>query len=163
MVQRGHFFAIVDEVDSILIDEARTPLIISGPSRARRTAGSPSSPRSPSASPRARTTRSTRRSAPSACSSPATRRSRTYLGIDNLYESANTPLISFLNNSIKAVSLFKRDKDYVVMNGEVLIVDEHTGRILMGRRYNEGIHQAIEAKEGVEVQAENQTLATVTP
>ena len=85
-----------------------------------------------------------------------------YLGIDNLYESANTPLISFLNNSIKASALFKNDKDYVVMNGEVLIVDEHTGRILMGRRYNEGIHQAIEAKEGVAVKAENQTLATVT-
>ena len=85
-----------------------------------------------------------------------------YLGIDNLYESANTPLISFLNNSIKAKALFKRDKDYVVMNGEVLIVDEHTGRILVGRRYNEGIHQAIEAKEGVQVKAENQTLATVT-
>ena len=85
-----------------------------------------------------------------------------YLGIDNLYESANTPLISFLNNSIKARALFKRDKDYVVMNGEVLIVDEHTGRILVGRRYNEGIHQAIEAKEGVQVKAENQTLATVT-
>ncbi|MBK5238349.1 MAG: preprotein translocase subunit SecA, partial [Actinomycetales bacterium] len=85
-----------------------------------------------------------------------------HLGIDNLYESANTPLISFLNNSIKAKALFKRDKDYVVMNGEVLIVDEHTGRILSGRRYNEGIHQAIEAKEGVEVKAENQTLATVT-
>jgi preprotein translocase subunit SecA len=85
-----------------------------------------------------------------------------YLGIDNLYESANTPLISFLNNSIKAKALFKKDKDYVVMNGEVLIVDEHTGRILMGRRYSEGIHQAIEAKEGVQVKAENQTLATVT-
>ncbi|HQG70945.1 MAG TPA: preprotein translocase subunit SecA, partial [Rhodoglobus sp.] len=85
-----------------------------------------------------------------------------YLGIDNLYESANTPLISFLNNSIKAKALFKKDKDYVVMNGEVLIVDEHTGRILAGRRYNEGIHQAIEAKEGVAVKAENQTLATVT-
>ena len=85
-----------------------------------------------------------------------------YLGIDNLYESANTPLISFLNNSLKAKALFKKDKDYVVMNGEVLIVDEHTGRILMGRRYNEGIHQAIEAKEGVTVKAENQTLATVT-
>ena len=85
-----------------------------------------------------------------------------YLGIDNLYESANTPLISFLNNSIKALALFKRDADYVVMNDEVMIVDEHTGRILVGRRYNEGIHQAIEAKEGVPVKAENQTLATVT-
>lgn len=74
----------------------------------------------------------------------------------------NTPLISFLNNAIKARALFKKDKDYVVLNGEVLIVDEHTGRILAGRRYNEGIHQAIEAKEGVQVKAENQTLATVT-
>ncbi|GAB3585349.1 preprotein translocase subunit SecA [Leifsonia lichenia] len=162
MVQRGHFFAIVDEVDSILIDEARTPLIISGPSSGeanrwfnefanlakrlepevdyeidekKRTVG---------------------------VLEPGIEKVEDYLGIDNLYESANTPLISFLNNAIKANALFKRDKDYVVMNGEVLIVDEHTGRILMGRRYNEGIHQAIEAKEGVEVKAENQTLATVT-
>lgn len=162
MVQRGHFFAIVDEVDSILIDEARTPLIISGPSSGeanrwftefagiakklipdvdyevdekKRTVG---------------------------VLEPGIEKVEDYLGIDNLYESANTPLISFLNNSIKAKALFKKDKDYVVMNGEVLIVDEHTGRILMGRRYNEGIHQAIEAKEGVAVKAENQTLATVT-
>ena len=85
-----------------------------------------------------------------------------YLGIHNLYESANTPLIGFLNNAIKAKELFKRDKDYVILDGEVLIVDEHTGRILAGRRYNEGMHQAIEAKEGVEIKAENQTLATVT-
>ena len=85
-----------------------------------------------------------------------------YLGIHNLYESANTPLIGFLNNAIKAKELFKRDKDYVILDGEVLIVDEHTGRILLGRRYNEGMHQAIEAKEGVEIKAENQTLATVT-
>ena len=85
-----------------------------------------------------------------------------YLGIDNLYESVNTPLIGYLNNAIKAKELFKRDKDYVVMNGEILIVDEHTGRMLAGRRYNEGMHQAIEAKEGVEIQNENQTLATIT-
>jgi preprotein translocase subunit SecA len=162
MVQRGHFFAVVDEVDSILIDEARTPLIISGPASGeanrwftefanlakklvpevdyevdekKRTVG---------------------------VLEPGIEKVEDYLGIDNLYESANTPLISFLNNSIKASALFKKDKDYVVMNGEVLIVDEHTGRILMGRRYNEGIHQAIEAKEGVAVKAENQTLATVT-
>ncbi len=162
MVQRGHHFAVVDEVDSILIDEARTPLIISGPASGeanrwfaefagiakrlipevdfevdekKRTVG---------------------------VLEPGIEKVEDYLGIDNLYESANTPLISFLNNSIKANALFKRDKDYVVMNGEVLIVDEHTGRILVGRRYNEGIHQAIEAKEGVKVQAENQTLATVT-
>ncbi|HEU4811489.1 MAG TPA: SEC-C metal-binding domain-containing protein, partial [Nocardioides sp.] len=85
-----------------------------------------------------------------------------HLGIENLYESANTPLISFLNNSIKAKELFRNDKEYVVMDGEVLIVDEHTGRMLSGRRYNDGLHQAIEAKEGVTVREEYQTLATVT-
>ena len=85
-----------------------------------------------------------------------------HLGIENLYESANTPLISFLNNSIKAKELFRNDKEYVVMDGEVLIVDEHTGRMLAGRRYNDGLHQAIEAKEGVTVREEYQTLATVT-
>ena len=85
-----------------------------------------------------------------------------YLGIENLYESANTPLISFLNNSIKAKELFRNDKEYVVLDGEVLIVDEHTGRILSGRRYNDGLHQAIEAKEGVTVREEYQTLATIT-
>ena len=162
LVQRGHFFAVVDEVDSILIDEARTPLIISGPASGdanrwfvefakiaerlqpvidyevdekKRTIG---------------------------ILEPGIEKVEDYLGISNLYESANTPLISFLNNSIRAKALFKRDKDYVVIDGEVLIVDEHTGRILAGRRYNEGVHQAIEAKEGVEVKAENQTLATVT-
>jgi preprotein translocase subunit SecA len=85
-----------------------------------------------------------------------------YLGIDNLYDSVNTPLISFMNNAIKAKELFRNDKEYVVLNGEVLIVDEHTGRMLSGRRYNEGLHQAIEAKEGVEIREEYQTLATVT-
>ncbi|MEE0654253.1 MAG: preprotein translocase subunit SecA, partial [Bifidobacterium criceti] len=85
-----------------------------------------------------------------------------YLGIDNLYEPSNTALIGYLNNAIKAKELFLRDRDYVVTGGEVLIVDEHTGRILPGRRYNEGLHQAIEAKENVEVKAENQTFATIT-
>jgi len=162
MVQRGHYFAIVDEVDSILIDEARTPLIISGPasgeanrwftefaSLAKRLVPDEDF----EVDEKKRTV---------GVLEPGIEKVEDYLGIDNLYESANTPLISFLNNSIKANALFKKDKDYVVMNGEVLIVDEHTGRILMGRRYNEGIHQAIEAKEGVAVKAENQTLATVT-
>ena len=162
LVQRGHFFAIVDEVDSILIDEARTPLIISGPAAAdvnrwfgvfaklvltletgvdyevdekKRTIGVLES---------------------------GIDKVEDYLGIDNLYESANTPLISFLNNAIKAKELFRKDRDYVVVDGEVQIVDEHTGRILGGRRYNEGMHQAIEAKEGVAIKAENQTLATIT-
>ena len=84
------------------------------------------------------------------------------LGIDNLYDTVNTPLVGYLNNAIRAKELFRKDRDYVVMDGEVVIVDEHTGRILKGRRYNEGLHQSIEAKEGVEIKAENQTLATVT-
>ncbi|QEW00582.1 preprotein translocase subunit SecA [Microbacterium caowuchunii] len=162
LVQRGHFFAIVDEVDSILIDEARTPLIISGPSsgEANRWFGEFAKV--------ARTLEPgidyevDEKKRTIGVLEPGIEKVEDYLGIDNLYESANTPLISFLNNSIKALALFKRDTDYVVMNDEVMIVDEHTGRILVGRRYNEGIHQAIEAKEGVPVKAENQTLATVT-
>ena len=162
MVQRGHFFAIVDEVDSILIDEARTPLIISGPA-----SGEANRWFNEFASLANRLTPDVdyevdEKKRTVGVLEPGIEKVEDYLGIDNLYESANTPLISFLNNAIKANALFKRDKDYVVMNGEVLIVDEHTGRILMGRRYNEGIHQAIEAKEGVAVKAENQTLATVT-
>ena len=84
------------------------------------------------------------------------------LGVENLYETANTPLVGFLNNSIRAKELYQRDRDYVILRGEVVIVDENTGRTLVGRRYNEGLHQALEAKEGVEIKAENQTLATIT-
>jgi preprotein translocase subunit SecA len=162
MVQRGHFFAIVDEVDSILIDEARTPLIISGPASGEANRwfnefASLATRLEPEVDYEVDEKKRT-----VGVLESGIEKVEDYLGIDNLYESANTPLISFLNNAIKANALFKKDKDYVVMNGEVLIVDEHTGRILMGRRYNEGIHQAIEAKEGVAVKAENQTLATVT-
>ncbi len=162
MVQRGHYFAVVDEVDSILIDEARTPLIISGPSSGEANRwftefSSLAKKLIPEVDYEVDEKKRT-----VGVLEPGIEKVEDYLGIDNLYESANTPLISFLNNSIKARALFKKDKDYVVMNGEVLIVDEHTGRILQGRRYNEGIHQAIEAKEGVAVKAENQTLATVT-
>jgi preprotein translocase subunit SecA len=162
LVQRGHFYAIVDEVDSILIDEARTPLIISGPAagEANRWFGEFATIAAKlqplvdyEIDEKKRTV---------GILEPGIEKVEDYLGISNLYESANTPLISFLNNSLKAIALFKRDKDYVVMNGEVLIVDEHTGRMLPGRRYNEGVHQAIEAKEGVEIKAENQTLATIT-
>ncbi|MGE5290369.1 MAG: preprotein translocase subunit SecA [Micromonosporaceae bacterium] len=164
-VQRGHNFAVVDEVDSILVDEARTPLIISGPAE-----------------------QSARWYVEFAKIAPRLRRGedgegdyevdekkRTvgilesgvekvedWLGIENLYDHVNTPLVGYLNNALKAKELFKRDKDYVVMNGEILIVDEFTGRILHGRRYNEGMHQAIEAKEGVQIKEENQTLATIT-
>ena len=161
LVQRGHYFAIVDEVDSILIDEARTPLIISGP-----------------------TDSSSKWYAEFARIAPLLEKDVHYevdikkktvgvheagvefvedqLGIDNLYEAANSPLVGYLNNAIKVKELFHRDKDYIVRNGEVVIVDEFTGRVLDGRRFNEGLHQAIEAKEKVEIKAENQTLATIT-
>ena len=162
MVQRGHFFAIVDEVDSILIDEARTPLIISGPSSGEANRWFAEFARMATKLKAGIDFEVDEKKRTVGVLEPGIEKVEDYLGIDNLYESANTPLISFLNNAIKAQALFKRDKDYVVMNGEVLIVDEHTGRILVGRRYNEGIHQAIEAKEGVQVKAENQTLATVT-
>jgi preprotein translocase subunit SecA len=164
-VQRGHHYAIVDEVDSILVDEARTPLIISGPAEQ---------------SPRwytefAKIAPRLRRGEDGEGDYEVDEKKKTigilesgvekvedWLGIDNLYDPVNTPLVSFLNNSIKAKELYKKDKDYVVMNGEILIVDEFTGRILAGRRYNEGMHQAIEAKENVAIKDENQTLATIT-
>ncbi|WP_166825725.1 preprotein translocase subunit SecA [Brevibacterium limosum] len=162
LVQRGHSFAIVDEVDSILIDEARTPLIISGPAEgdANRWYGEFAKVVKRLKSDRDYEVDEKKRTV--GVLEPGIERVEDYLGIGNLYDAENTPLISFLNNSIRAKELFKKDKDYVVLDGEVLIVDEHTGRVLKGRRYNEGLHQAIEAKEGVKVQAENQTLATIT-
>jgi len=161
MVQRGHNFAIVDEVDSILIDEARTPLIISGP------ADQPQKWYVEFAKIAQRLRRDVdyevdEKKRTVGVLESGIDRVEDHLGIENLYESVNTPLVGFLNNAVKAKELFKRDKDYVVMDGEVLIVDEHTGRLLAGRRYNEGMHQAIEAKEGVQIQSENQTLATIT-
>jgi preprotein translocase subunit SecA len=162
LVQRGHFYAIVDEVDSILIDEARTPLIISGPAAGDANRWFAEFSKIAEQLQPVIDYEVDEKKRTIGILETGIQKVEDYLGISNLYESANTPLISFLNNSIRAKALFKRDKDYVVMNGEVLIVDEHTGRILPGRRYNEGIHQAIEAKEGVEVKAENQTLATVT-
>lgn len=161
-VQRGHAFAIIDEVDSILIDEARTPLIISGPSSGeanRWFAEFASIARKLKAGEDYEVDEKKRTIG---VLESGIEKVEDLLGIDNLYESVNTPLISFLNNAIRARALYTRDKDYVVLDGEVLIVDEHTGRILPGRRYNEGMHQAIEAKEGVQVKAENQMLATVT-
>ncbi|GAA4188018.1 preprotein translocase subunit SecA [Microbacterium oryzae] len=162
LVQRGHFFAVVDEVDSILIDEARTPLIISGPSSGEANRWFAEFAKIARTLEEGVDYEVDIKKRTVGVLEAGIEKVEDYLGIDNLYESANTPLISFLNNSIKANALFKRDTDYVVMNDEVMIVDEHTGRILVGRRYNEGMHQAIEAKEGVPVKAENQTLATVT-
>ncbi|MFN8173035.1 MAG: preprotein translocase subunit SecA [Candidatus Nanopelagicales bacterium] len=161
MVQRGHNFAVVDEVDSILIDEARTPLIISGPAdqattwyaEFARIANMLRVDEDYEVDEKKRTI---------GVLEQAIDKVEDQIGIDNLYDTVNTPLVGFLNNAIRAKELFKRDRDYVVTNGEVVIVDEHTGRILPGRRYNEGLHQSIEAKEGVEVKAENQTLATIT-
>lgn len=162
-VQRGHNFAIIDEVDSILIDEARTPLIISGPAAgeanrwyaefARIAATMLKRDEDYEVDEKKRTV---------GILESGIDKVEDHLGVKNLYESKNTPLIGFLNNAIKAKELFTNNKDYVVIDGEVLIVDEHTGRILPGRRYNDGIHQAIEAKEGVEIKPENQTMATVT-
>ena len=160
-VQREHNFAIVDEVDSILIDEARTPLIISGPAdkatkwyvefanicgQLQRDVHYEIDEKKKTVS----------------ILEDGVTKVEQILGIENLYEAVNTPLIGYLNNGIRAKELFKRDKDYVVMNGELLIVDEHTGRMLSGRRYSEGLHQALEAKERIEIKDENQTLATIT-
>ncbi|WP_417765080.1 preprotein translocase subunit SecA [Sphaerisporangium dianthi] len=170
-VQRGHNFAIVDEVDSILIDEARTPLIISGPGeqsgkwyaefakivpRLRRGVEGKEGEESTGdyiVDEKKRTV---------GVLEAGVERVEDWLGIDNLYKPEHTHLVGFLNNAIKAKELYKKDKDYIVVDGEVLIVDEFTGRVLHGRRYNEGMHQAIEAKEAVKVKDENQTLATVT-
>ncbi|ARQ70399.1 preprotein translocase subunit SecA [Streptomyces marincola] len=173
LVQRGHNYAVVDEVDSILIDEARTPLIISGPAdqatkwyadfaklvkRLERGEAAVPTRQEPETGDydvdeKKRTV---------AIHDAGVTKVEDWLGIDNLYESVNTPLVGYLNNAIKAKELYKKDKDYVVLDGEVVIVDEHTGRILAGRRYNEGMHQAIEAKEGVKIKDENQTLAKIT-
>jgi preprotein translocase subunit SecA len=161
MVQRGHNYGIVDEVDSILIDEARTPLIISGPADGAsnwyvefaRIAPLMEKDVHYEVDLRKRTI---------GVLEVGVEFVEDQLGIENLYEAANSPLVSYLNNAVKVKELFQRDKDYIVRDGEVLIVDEFTGRVLIGRRYNEGMHQAIEAKEHVEIKAENQTLATIT-
>jgi preprotein translocase subunit SecA len=160
-VQRTHNFAVVDEVDSILIDEARTPLIISGPAdkatkwyvEFANIAGNLARDVHYEIDEKKKTV---------SILEEGVTKVEQILGIGNLYEAVNTPMIGYLNNAVRAKELFKRDKDYVVMNGELLIVDEHTGRMLSGRRYSEGLHQALEAKERIEIQDENQTLATIT-
>jgi preprotein translocase subunit SecA len=160
-VQRGHAFAIVDEVDSILIDEARTPLIISG-----------------MVSDSAKWYQTFARVAPRltkdvdyevdeskyqvAVTEAGVAKVEEILQLDNLYDNVNTMLVHHLHNALRAKELYKRDVAYVVTGGEVKIVDEFTGRVLEGRRYSEGLHQAIEAKEGVKIKEENQTLATIT-
>ena len=161
MVQRGHAYGIVDEVDSILIDEARTPLIISG-----------------MVADSAKWYQTFARLVPRlrrdddyeidegkrtvAVTEAGVAKVEESLGLDNLYEHVHTPLVHHLQNALRAKELYKKDVDYIVTNGEVKIVDEFTGRVLEGRRYSEGLHQAIEAKEGVRIKEENQTLATIT-
>jgi preprotein translocase subunit SecA len=160
-VQRGYHYAIVDEVDSILIDEARTPLIISGMVRDSAKWYQTFARLAP------RLTRDTDYEVDEAkhqvaVTEAGVSRVEELLQIENLYEHVNTPLVHHLQNSLRAKELYKRDVQYVVANGEVKIVDEFTGRVLEGRRYSEGLHQSIEAKEGVRIKEENQTLATIT-
>jgi preprotein translocase subunit SecA len=178
VVQRGHYYAIVDEVDSILIDEARTPLIISGePETAaatyyqfarvvRELEGKPATRKT------AKGLDETELSGADylydekfktvSPAQSAIEKVERALGIDNLYDPRNVLLVNHLIQALKAQSLYKRDVDYVVQDGEVKIVDEFTGRIMEGRRWSEGLHQAIEAKEGVRIREENVTLATIT-
>jgi len=161
MVQRGHHFAIIDEVDSILIDEARTPLIISGPVQESQKWYQTFA----RIAPRLRRdddyeVDESKRTI--AITEKGVERVEEYLGVENLYEHVHTPLVHHLQNALRAKELYKRDVDYIVKDGEVLIVDEFTGRVLEGRRYSEGLHQSIEAKESVRIKEENQTLATIT-
>jgi preprotein translocase subunit SecA len=178
-VQRGHSYAIVDEVDSILIDEARTPLIISGePETAAQVyydfarvvktlEGQPSKQKS-----EGKGLDETERSGADylydekfktvSPSQAAIDKIERALGIENLYDARNVQFVNHLNQALKAQALFLKDRDYVIQDGEVKIVDEFTGRIMEGRRWSEGLHQAVEAKEGVAIQEENVTLATIT-
>ena len=178
MVQRGHAFAIVDEVDSILIDEARTPLIISGP-------GDESDPLYEKADRFARTLKCFRikeidskkddaemgadadyivdeKARNAVLTTSGTRKAEAYFGLENLADAENNAYMHHINNAIRAHGVMQRDVDYVVRDGQVLIVDSFTGRIMLGRRYSNGLHQAIEAKEGVKIERENKTQATIT-
>ena len=179
-VQRGHQFAIVDEVDNILIDEARTPLIISGAPEqaadtyytfarlAKQLTGEPTKDKLKSLGETKDTSKVDydyeydEKHKTVAPTEKGVGRTEQFLGVENLYVSEHGTLVNHLVQSLKAESLYKRDKDYAVIDGEVMIIDEFTGRILEGRRWSEGLHQAIEAKEGVAIKEENQTLATIT-
>jgi preprotein translocase subunit SecA len=177
-VQRGHPFAIVDEVDNILIDEARTPLIISGAPEqaaelyvqfAKLARNMEPGKRPEGMDPRAKRDyvadfdyEFDEKHKTISVTERGVAKAERFLGIEHLYRAENGPLVNHLHQALKAESLYKRDVDYAVIDGEVRIIDEFTGRILEGRRWSEGLHQAVEAKEGVRVQEENQTLATIT-
>jgi len=161
LVQRELNFAIVDEVDSILVDEARTPLIISGPAekstelyyRVNTVVPQLRKESHYSIDEKARS---------SVLTEEGIAHAEKVMGVENLYDPSNIDVLHHLNQALKAHTLFKRDVDYIVKNGEVIIVDEFTGRLMPGRRYSEGLHQALEAKENVKIENENQTLATIT-
>jgi preprotein translocase subunit SecA len=161
LVQRDLHFAVVDEVDSILIDEARTPLIISGP--AEKSTHLYYQVNSIIPSLQAETDYTIDEKAKSAAlTEEGVARAEKLLNVDNLYDTKNIDLLHHVNQALKAHTLFKRDVDYIVKEGEVIIVDEFTGRLMPGRRFSEGLHQALEAKERVKIENENQTLATIT-
>ena len=162
LVQRGHHYAIIDEIDSILIDEARTPLIISGAATGDISRWYGDFAKLVTTLRAEEDYEVDEKKKTVGVLESGIDKVEDYLGIENLYETQNTTLIQYLNNAIRAKELYKRDTDYVVVDGEVHIVDEHTGRVLKGRRYSEGLHQAIEAKEEVRIKPENQTRATVT-
>ena len=174
-VQRGHNFAIVDEVDSILVDEARTPLIISGPSeestdkyyKANKVIphlqrGEVIEGKEPGEKYTTGDFTIDERHRQAALTEEGVLHVERLLGIGNMYEPQNVEWNHHIQQSLKAHAIFQRDKDYVVKDGEVIIVDEHTGRLMPGRRWSDGLHQAVEAKEGVKIERENQTLATIT-
>jgi preprotein translocase subunit SecA len=161
MVQRGHHMAVVDEVDSILIDEARTPLIISGAVQDSTKWYQQFARIIPRLNPDVHYEVDEKKRTV-AVTEEGVAKVEEILGVDNLYDHVNVDLVHHLQAGLRAKELYKKDVEYVVKDGEVLIVDEFTGRILPGRRYSEGLHQAIEAKEGVRIKEENQTLATVT-
>ncbi|OLE74711.1 MAG: preprotein translocase subunit SecA [Acidobacteria bacterium 13_1_20CM_2_57_8] len=160
-VQRAHHYAIVDEVDSILIDEARTPLIISGPSEE----STDKYYRIDKIIPKLRRDvdyQVDEKHRTVTLTEEGVGRSENLLGVDNLFDPSNMEILHHINQALKAHTLFKRDVEYVVKEGEVMIVDEFTGRLMPGRRWSDGLHQAVEAKEGLRIQQENQTLATIT-
>src|SRR5437764_9838564 len=166
MTQRGHVFAIVDEVDSILIDEARTPLIISGPLDDRSDFFNTIDTFIPKldktdyeVDEKQRTVTLTEIGMTRL---EAMLREADLLKSESLYDVENVSVVHHVNQGLRAHKLFQRDKDYIVRNGEVVIIDEFTGRMMPGRRYSEGLHQALEAKEHVQIQPENQTLASIT-
>jgi preprotein translocase subunit SecA len=179
-VQRGHDFAIVDEVDNILIDEARTPLIISGaPEQAAQTyytfarlakqmVGVPAKQKLKSLGENKETHNADydyeydEKHKTVAPTERGVKKAEEFIGVDNLYLGEHGNLVNHLSQALKAESLYRKDDDYAVIDGEVMIIDEFTGRILEGRRWSEGLHQAVEAKEGVAIREENQTLATIT-